>query len=424
MKILLSMCCLAHRSGAELFVRDLALSLNTMGHSVVVFAPVMGEMVEELRLRCIACVTDLENVTVAPDIIIGSTQHETAICLAQFAGVPAISICHDRTAAHGQPPRFSRVRRHVAVDENCFERLVFEHGIAERDVMIIQNGVDLNRFRPRPPLPERPARAAIFSNYATRSRETGAVARACTELGIHLDVIGAGSGNQSREPGAVLADYDLVFAKARCAMEALAVGCAVILLNEGMGMAGLVTPDNMVAWQRWNFGRRLLQKPIETGAVRDAIGAYSRTAAAAASEYLRSTASLERTAAAFSSLAEAIIAAEAERPAVGAQQEHREFARYVRDVMRPPGPDSVPVHVGYLLAELEQERRLRADVVEHEYSAREALLAELERERGANRALRAELDCMNGWWAVAQRSVSWRVTAPLRAAARLFRNQG
>ena len=391
MKILLNMCCLAYRSGAELFVRDLALSLNAMGHSVVVFAPVMGEMVEELRLLCIACVTDLENVAVAPDVIIGSTQHETALCLAQFAGIPAISICHDRTAVHGQPPLFSRIRRHVAVDANCFERLVFEHGIAESSVTIIQNGVDLNRFRPRSPLPARPVRAAIFSNYATRSRDTESVAAACAELGIQLEVIGEGSGNQSKEPAAVLVDYDVVFAKARCAMEAMAVGCAVILLNEGMGMAGMVTPDNVALWQRWNFGRRLLQTPIETRAVRAAISEYSPAAAAAVSEYLRSNGSLGRMA------------------AIDAQQENREFARYVREVMRPPGPSSVPVHIGLLLGELERERRLRADVIEHERGAREALLA--------------ELACLSGRWALVQRSVSWRITAPLRWMYGQFRNQ-
>jgi glycosyltransferase involved in cell wall biosynthesis len=409
MKILLSICYLVHRSGAELFVRDLALSLNALGHSVVVFAPVMGEMVEELRLRCIACVTDLKNVAAAPDVIIGSTQHETAICLAHFAGIPAVSICHDRTAAHGQPPLFSRIRRHVAVDANCRERLVFEHGIAESSVVIIQNGVDVNRFRPRPPLPERPVRAAIFSNYATRSRDTEAVARACAELGISLDVIGEGSGNQSKEPAAVLGGYDLVFAKARCAMEAMAVGCAVILLNEGMGLAGMVTPDNVRAWQRWNFGRRLLQRPIEAGSVREAISGYAPAAAAAVSEYLRSNASLEKTAAAFSRLAETVVAEETGRPAVEAHQENREFARYVLDVMRPPGPASVPVHVGLLLAELAQERRLRADLIEHE--------------RGARETMRAELDGMNERWALVQRSVSWRITAPLRWVAGRLRKR-
>src|SRR6185436_6311 len=96
---------------------------------------------------------------------------------AQFPGVPAISICHDRVSEHGRPPRFSRIGAYVAVDANCAERLTMEHGIQQ--VSVIQNGVDLRRFKPRSPLPEQPRSAAIFSNYATLGTETEAVRRAC-----------------------------------------------------------------------------------------------------------------------------------------------------------------------------------------------------------------------------------------------------
>src|ERR1019366_8978659 len=124
----------------------LAVALNKKGHSVIVYATIISEMVEPLRFLSIACVTDLNQIAAAPDIIIGSMQTETVLCLAQFPGVPAISICHDRSAPHGQPPIFSRVRQYVAVDANCAERLTLENGIPESKVMIIQNGVDLARF--------------------------------------------------------------------------------------------------------------------------------------------------------------------------------------------------------------------------------------------------------------------------------------
>jgi len=285
---------------------------------------------------------------------------------------------------------------------------VFEHGIPEGSVAIIQNGVDLNRFRQRPPLPDRPVRAAIFSNYATRSRDTEIVADACAELGIRLDVIGAGVGNQSRDPALVLPDYDLVFAKARCAMEAMAVGCAVILLNEGLGLAGLVTAGNVREWHQWNFGRRLLQLPIETAAIRDAISRYRPDDAAAVSRYLRTNGSLEQMAVAFSLLAEAVLAEAAAEPAVDAQQENREFARYVREVMRPPGPASVPVHIGMLLAELDQERRLRTESIAFERTTRETLLR--------------DTAVLSERWRLVQQSLSWRVTAPLRWLGARFRN--
>ncbi len=69
----------------------------------------MGDMVDELRAQSITCVSSLDNVTMAPDIIIGNTQIETVLCLAQFPGVPVISICDDRVAQHGSTFHIFRV---------------------------------------------------------------------------------------------------------------------------------------------------------------------------------------------------------------------------------------------------------------------------------------------------------------------------
>ena len=51
MKVLLGICILASRTGAELFVRDVALGLNRRGHSVVVYAPIIGDMADGIYLR-------------------------------------------------------------------------------------------------------------------------------------------------------------------------------------------------------------------------------------------------------------------------------------------------------------------------------------------------------------------------------------
>ncbi len=54
---------------------------------------------------------------------------------------------------------------------------------------------------------------------------------ACRRTQLTLDVIGAESGSVSTRPQDVLGQYDMVFAKARCALEALAVGSAVVLCD-------------------------------------------------------------------------------------------------------------------------------------------------------------------------------------------------
>lgn len=421
MKILLAICCMTYRTGAELFVHDVALTLHRRGHSVVVYAPIMGEMVDGLRHLCIACVVDLNQVAEAPDLIIGNTRDDTVACLAHFLDVPAISICHDRTASHGRPPLFTRVRQFVAVDANCAERLSLESGIPAAGVAIVSNGVDLQRFRPRPPLPERPRRAAIFSNYATESQDTRAIRSACESLRLSLEVIGQGVGRQAVAPEDVLGAFDLVFAKARCAMEAMAVGCAVVLLNEGMGLAGLVTVDKVQEWHRWNFGRRLMQTPIDSESIRREVLRYDAADAARVSDYVRTHVSLEAAVDALEALACQVIEAERGRAAINPRDELREFARHVADNLVPFGTPQVAVQTGMLQGRVQDlEAHLVAAssgmaTVQAELRSAHARVVDLERQVQDMRRVGEHADALERQVQALQNSHAWRLTAPLRS---------
>jgi hypothetical protein len=426
-RVLLGICVMTSRSGAELFVRDVALALNRRGHSVIVYAPIMGDMVDELRVQSITCVTDLGNVATAPDIIIGNTQIETVQCLAQFPGIPAISICHDRVAEHGAPPRFSRIGCYVAVDANCAERLTLEHGISPAQVSIIQNGVDLRRFTPRSPLPERPRTAAIFSNYATHEGPAQSIARACAAEGIALEIVGMQSGNQATNPEEILHRFDLVFAKARCAIEAMAVGCSVIVLEEAQGMAGMVTSANVADWRLWNFGRRLLVRhAIDETRVRHEIRSYSPTDAAAVSTYIRNHASLDSTVEALERMA--IQALQTRAEPIPPEREVREFARYVQDFLIAPDAARNAYRSGTMQQKIADDANQKVERArrETEQAKQEAERARQEAERaaqmmeqarithGALLNTRAKLARTRKKLIAVRSSYSWRATAPLR----------
>ncbi|MBF5003503.1 glycosyltransferase [Diaphorobacter caeni] len=413
-----------YRTGAELFVRDIALALNQRGHSIIVFSPIMGDMVDELRTVCIACVSDLTQIAEVPDIIIGNTRDETVACLALFLGVPAMFVCHDRTASHGRPPLFSRIRQHVAVDENCAERLYLEHGIPRSSIELISNGVDLTRFKPRAPLPDKPLRAAIFSNDSTEHQDTRAIRAACLASDISLDVIGAGVGQQACAPEDILSQYDLVFAKARCAMEAMAVGCAVILFNQNMGLAGMVKSSHVKAWQAWNFGRRLLRCEVSETHVSAAISEYDATDAQMVSEHVRTHLSLDATASKLEHVAWRILQQESSLAPVSPEIEIREFTRHCMDNLLPFGAAYLAAQTGMARERIEsrdtiiRQRQEQMVLLERVHEAsiqalREAGSRELtnainqlyERERHIQALLASK---------------SWRVTAPLRwLAARL-----
>ena len=297
MNILITNSVLKYRSGTETFIRDLALKLRVLGHEPMVYCTRAGKIADEIRRAGIAVVTDFHQLPHRPDIIHGHHHVQTLDALAHFEGVPGIFVCHDRLAKHDVPPLHPRIRAYIAVDHNCRER--FSHaGIADDKVRIIYNSVDMDRFRPRPPLPVRPLRALVFSNYASTANYLKPVIAACGKMGIALDIIGSGYGTGTDHPEDILGQYDLVFGKARCAMEAMVVGAAVILCDH-VGLGPMVTLDGMPELRPLNFGMRCLRFSVTEQGIIDQINRYDAPDASAVSAYMRAHATLSQMTAAY-----------------------------------------------------------------------------------------------------------------------------
>jgi glycosyltransferase involved in cell wall biosynthesis len=281
---------LARRTGTELYVRDLALGLLERGHLPIVYTPLPGPLADEVRAATVPVVDDLARVGAAPQVIHGHHGVETLAALLAFPGVPALSFCHSWIGWADAPVVFPRVLRHVAVDHTCRDRLLFEHGIDAGRVHVLLNAVDLARFRPRGPLPPRPARALVFSNGAGgKGSHLEAVRAACAQAGIVLDVAGEGAGRPLERPEEVLGGYDLVFAKARAALEAMAVGAAVVLCDVA-GAGPMVTTANLDRLRPLNFGMRALREPATPQALAREIARYDAADAAEVSRRIRACA--------------------------------------------------------------------------------------------------------------------------------------
>lgn len=292
MKILITNNDLSIRAGTQLYVRDLAVALLRRGHSPFIYSPALGEIAKELRAATIPVVDDLDSLPTAPDVIHGQHHPETMTALLRFPGVPAVYFCHGWLPWEEAPPRFPRIRRYVAVDHASRDRLIFEHGIPEEKITVLLNFVDLDRFKPRGPLPPKPKRALVFSNYATEAGYLKVVRQACGEAGIKLDVAGLGVNNPSARPELLLGNYDLVFGKARAALEAMAVGAAVILCDRGK-IGPMVTTSEFDRLRPLNFGIRVQQEPIHLKALTREIARYDPKDAALVSQRIRETASHE-----------------------------------------------------------------------------------------------------------------------------------
>ena len=68
LRVLLTNRILAHRTGTELYIRDVAFELVRRGHLPVVYSPRLGPLASEIRRYTIPVVDDLAKVAEVPDI--------------------------------------------------------------------------------------------------------------------------------------------------------------------------------------------------------------------------------------------------------------------------------------------------------------------------------------------------------------------
>jgi Glycosyltransferase Family 4 len=294
LRILIVNVTLASRTGTETALRDLAFGLKTAGHKPIVYSPELGEIADEIRSSGIPVFSQLQDLSEEPDIVHGNHHVQTVEALLKFRNARGLFVCHDRRAHMSAPPRMARILRYVAVDYNCLERLTEEYGIPRHLTRVIYNSVDTSRFLPRPPLPQHPQRALVFSNYAGPGIYLDAVQQACALLNLPVDVVGSIAGNSSSAPELLIGGYDLVFAKARCALEAMAVGAAVVL-SDTPGLGPLVTSAEVADLRPWNFGARLLREPLDPAGIVRQVQRYDAADAAAVSRFIREHADLSTT---------------------------------------------------------------------------------------------------------------------------------
>jgi len=329
-RVLITAASLDAVGGVQIYVRELAAWLLAHDHSPVVYAPRLGDAAAQLRRLTIPVIDDLSTMAVAPDVIHGNGPVETMIAMLHFSAAPALFTCHAWRGPTGRPPHFPRLLRCVAVDDTCADRLRHEEGVPPGQLTVLLNGVDVTRYPARTtPLPPRPRRALVFGNAAHETTHLPAIREACRRSGIEVvDVAASSSGTFVDAPETILGDYDLVFAKAKCALEAMASGAAVILCDVA-GVGGMVRSADVARLRRQNFGARTLVHAVETEVLAREIAAYDAADAAVVSDTIRRTAASDDLHARIAELCEELIVEQARTP-IDREAEGRAAAAFLR----------------------------------------------------------------------------------------------
>ncbi len=257
------------------------------------YSPVLGEVAAELRENTVPVVDDLNRIAVAPDLIHGQHHLETMTALTHFPDCPALFVCHGWLPDAEAPPRHPRIFRYLAVDELVATRLRDECAIDRERTLTQLNFVDLERFQPRTDLPARPRRALVVSNHVSEANWLSQLREACASREIGLEAIGTAVGNPHPRPEELVPEYDLVFAKGRAALEAIAVGTAVVLCDRA-GLGPLVTEENFSRCRSLNCGVRMLRDQPTVERIQRRLDRYDPDDARRVHQRLRQEAGLDR----------------------------------------------------------------------------------------------------------------------------------
>lgn len=426
---------LAMRSGTEVFVEQLADWLRQQGHTPVLYAPLIGPLGEEMRRRGHRVHDRIEQLQEPPDVIHGHHGGPTMTALAAFPAVPALFVSHSVAAEFDRPPVHPNILRYFAVSFLVRER--WANGEVPMDrTGILRNPVDMDRFPRRAALPDRPRRAVLV---AKSPRHVEAVQQACAAHGIDLLAVGSAVGNIVADLPGLFQEADIVFASGRSAAEAAASGCAVVLVD-GEGMHGLIRAADIDRVVDLNCGVGALVHPPTSQALSDAIAGYDAADAAAVTDTLRGSHSLEvqgqRLIETYEMLREAGPASRAAGLAMARFVESyvphfggaraRLLARDTRAAALPPdiaalvqapwdedgADDASSPRAGSAWAS--QVAALEAE--------RDSEVAALRLERDSQVAARdSEVAALKEEIAALRRSTSWRATAPIRSVVGMFR---
>ncbi|WP_156767561.1 glycosyltransferase [Candidatus Viadribacter manganicus] len=258
LRILITTLELDTRRGVQNVSRDLAVGLRDAGHDPVIYTRKSGSVAADLRATGFQVETNVQALDGPFDVIHGHHLVACSPALARYPYTPAVFVCHDNVSWFDAAPRLPSIRRHAAVSESLVDRVAFDAGVDRSSVALILNGVDTARFAPGPAPPTKPARALAF---AKNEDHIAVIREACAHRKIAVDFVGAATGVNLEDPSKVLPTYDLVFASALSALEAMSCVRPVIVCD-GRGMAGMVDRKRYEAWRPQNFGLAILNAPL------------------------------------------------------------------------------------------------------------------------------------------------------------------
>jgi Glycosyltransferase Family 4 len=253
--------------GTEVHIVTVAEHLQRLGHEVLVYAPELGPFADHARRRGLEIRDSLRELPASCDV----TFSQDAIVVYDLAerypdALSVFRICGD-VADYQLPPQLTAVVDLIVVLSDRYERIA--RACADRvPVLRLPVPIDVDRLVPLGAVRERPERAVMLGNYLERDALLSDV---WGRLGIEVQRIGGHV--QAYDVATAVADADIVVAKSRAALDAMACGRPVYVFDV-FGGDGWVTPELYPALEADNFAGLATGRVIDAATLAGDLSAY------------------------------------------------------------------------------------------------------------------------------------------------------
>lgn len=253
--------------GTEVHFVTVAEHLQRLGHEVLLFAPELGPFADHARRHGLDVHDNLRELPAACDVVLaqdGVVVYDLAQRYPQALMI--FRVCGD-VFDFQLPPQLDGLVDLIVVLSDRYRRLA-EACAVKVPVLRLRVPIDIDRLAPLGTIRDRPQRAVLLGNYLERDEQ---IREVWSRRGVEVRRVGGDV--QTYEVAAAVADADIVVAKSRAALDAMACGRAVYVYD-AFGGDGWVTPENYAALEADNFAGQASDRVIDAVALAEDLGGY------------------------------------------------------------------------------------------------------------------------------------------------------
>ena len=271
MEVVLAAHSLAGLGGSETYVVTVADHLQRLGHDVWLHTGEAGRSTDAARALGLRVALGEHELPPCPDVLLVQDAVVACELAAHYPLTPQVFVAHSDIFDLQLPPQLPELVAVVVTLYDRVERRVRALAQPVREIVRLTQPIDIERFKPIQPLPQRARVALTLGNYVHGQR-LEMLRRACDRAGVELRHVGQ-FGEGQRPADQVLNDADIVFGKARVVLEAMACGRAAYSFDHNGG-DGWVTAASYELLAPDNFGGQRLPDAIDEQRLVDDLALY------------------------------------------------------------------------------------------------------------------------------------------------------